>query len=86
MRPLIVTAANGEKRRLNPMQIIGWKEGDIPAEIPGEPTKVYAGTVLALSNGVAGVRESVDQIDRLFVEATGDWSLEALEALHGKPA
>lgn len=70
MRPMIVTAGNGEKRRLNPMQIIGWREADVPAA-EGRP-EVYKGCIIALPTGPVGVRESEEQIDWLFALATGE--------------
>lgn len=71
MRPLIVTTANGDKRRLNPMQMVGWRAGDVPTG-DAEGSAVYQGTIIALVGGHVGVRESEEQIDWLFVLATTD--------------
>ena len=80
MRPLIVTTADGSKRRLNPMQIIGWRAADVPTG-DAAGSMVYQGTVIALVGGPVGVRESEDQIDWLFVLATSDGPRTGQEAL-----
>lgn len=67
MRPMILTNANGEKRRLTPFQIAGWVAADF--EHNG---RAFAGCAVVLGNGAQVlVRESEEQLDHLFERATG---------------
>ena len=65
--PLLVTSGAGEKRRLNPLAVVGWREGDVPGP---EGARVYLGTIMALVTGeVIGVREGIEQFDWLWTRA-----------------
>lgn len=69
MKPLFVTNLVGQRVRLNPMNVIGW----VPAEAPLGDGKVIMGSALAVTDGARVVRESPEQIDFLFEQATDGW-------------
>ena len=63
MRAMIVTSADGLKRRLSPMALLGWRTGDITRS----DGALVEGTILALVDGaMVGVRETQDTIDWMF--------------------
>lgn len=71
MKPIIITAANGQKRRLSPMGVIGWRSAHVPANDPRQPNLVYNGTMVILADGsFVGIIESEAEFDRLFEAAT----------------
>jgi hypothetical protein len=69
VKPLFVTNVAGARVRLNPMNIIGWAL----AEVPIGNGKVILGAAIALPDGPRMVRESPEQLDWMFEQATDRW-------------
>jgi hypothetical protein len=68
MKPLIVTNIAGEKRRLNPLAVVGWSGQNVELA----DGRVGIGTVLAMAaGGPVAILESEAQFDWLFEQATG---------------
>lgn len=75
MKPLIVTNAAGEPRRLNPMAVVGWT----PAEINLGNGRIALGSVIAIAGAPpVQVLESTGTIDVLFEQATDGWMRPAM--------
>lgn len=79
MKPLVVHNLAGEPRRLNPMAIVGWNTHE--HELPNARFQVGTLVVLAAGPPVA-IRESQEQLDWLFQQATAQMTPEDIAAFH----
>ena len=71
-QPLYITHPSGEKRPLNPWQVVAWRAAEVPqSDAPG--ATVYNGTAVILANGqMIGCTETEDVFTRLWTEAIND--------------
>lgn len=70
-RVVLNEAFTGHVVHLNPMQMIGWVAADHPLDPEGR--RIMAGSVVALVDGPRRVRQTPEQIDFLFEQATEGW-------------